>query len=184
MSDTLVAKRYAKALFDLAVQAGSLERTDDDVALIAATMGSSRELVSVFESPVISRSKKEAVANGLFGDRVGKTTLDFVSMLITKGREDIFPAIVDAYSELRDQQEGIVRATVRSAAEISEDDRKQLQQAVERLTGKNARLTVEIDQSLIGGVLIKVGDTVYDGSVKHQLEDLREAFQVQSISSN
>lgn len=184
MSDTLVAKRYAKALFDLAVQAGSLEQTDEDVAVISATLDSSRELVNVFESPIISRPKKERIATELFGSRVGKATLDFMSMLIGKGREDIFQEIVEAYRALRDEQEGVVRATVKSATELSEDDKRQLQQAVEKMTGQRARLTLEIDKALIGGVLIKVGDTVYDGSVKHQLEDLREAFQVQTISSN
>ncbi len=184
MSDTLVAKRYAKALFDLAVQNGTLDRTDEDVALIDATLKSSRELVSVFESPIISRPKKEGVATQLFESRVGKVTMDFVSMLIVKGREDIFPEIVSAYRSLRDTQQGIVQATVKAATALTEQDIAQLGQAIEKLTGSKANITAVVDPGLIGGVLVKVGDTVYDGSVKHQLEDLREAFQTGSSISN
>ncbi|NND70599.1 MAG: F0F1 ATP synthase subunit delta [Rhodothermales bacterium] len=184
MSDLLVAKRYASALFDLASQEGRLGQTDEDMEMIAATMSGSPELVRVFESPIVSRARKEAITRELFSSRIGPATSDFLSMLISKRRENIFPAIIEAYRGLRDEQQGIVEASARSATTLSAEEEDKLRSSLEQVTGKQVRLKMEIDESLIGGVTVKVGDTVYDGSVKHKLEDLRTTFRMHSTASS
>ena len=182
MSDFLVAKRYAKALFDLASSTGALERTDADMQLIDETLEGSSDLVNMFESPVISRTKKESITRTLFGDRIASATQDFLSMLIAKRRENVFPEVVKGYRELRDEQLGIVEATARAAKPLSDEEQQKLQRSLEQLTGKRVRLGVETDPSLIGGISVKIGDTVYDSSVKHQLEGLRDTFRLHSSS--
>lgn len=174
MNNLTVARRYAGALYEEAVQRKQVEAVDADVDLIRQALDDSRELVTFFESPVISRDKKEAVVQQLFQERVQPTTFDFLRLLIDKGREDIFPAVVAAYRTLRDEQQGVVEAKARTALPLGEAEQKELAAALERMSGKQVRLSVTHDPGLIGGVIVRVGDTVYDGSVRHQLASLRE----------
>lgn len=174
MADITVARRYAQALYEEAEATGQTAAVDEDVDLIRESLDGSRDLVLFFESPVIARAKKEAVVKELFAPRVRPLTLQFLQLLIEKGREDLFPNVVRAYHHLRDRQRGIVAAQARVAYPIGETERAHLVSAIERMTGQRVRLTVKHDPALIGGVVIRVGDTVYDGSVRHQLASLRE----------
>lgn len=177
MSDIIVARRYAQALYTQAQEAGAVEQVDADVEAIRQSLEDSRELVLFFQSPVIARGKKESVIEALFGDRVQPTTMQFLRLLVDKKREDIFLSIVDAYRTLRDEQQNITEATVRTAQPLDSDEERQLREALEAMTGSRVRLKVRHDDSLMGGVIIRVGDTVYDGSVRHQLETLREKLE-------
>ncbi|ARA94333.1 MAG: F0F1 ATP synthase subunit delta [Bacteroidetes bacterium] len=184
MSDTIVARRYAQALYEQAREARQVEQIDEDVELIRQALADSRELVRLFESPVIPREKKQAVVNQLFGPRVQPLTLRFLTLLIEKEREGLFAAIVQAYRRLRDEQQGIVEAQARVAQPLAEDEEKKLREALEAITGKRIRLRTEQDPSLLGGVVIRVGDTVYDGSVRHQLRTLREKLEQGAFVTN
>lgn len=184
MSDTIVARRYARALYEDAQQAQQVERIDEDVELIRQALADSRELVRFFESPVISREKKRAVVQQLFAKRVQPLTQRFLNLLIAKKREDIFPAIVRAYRALRDEQQGIVEARARVAHALTDAEEKKLRQALEAVTGKRIRLRTEQAPDLLGGVVIRVGDTVYDGSVRHQLTNLREKLEQGTFVTN
>ena len=185
MANTIVARRYARALYQEAEQQGMTEAIDADVDLIRGSLEGSRDLVSFFRSPILSREKKEAVVRQLFAPpRVQPLTLDFLNLLIEKGREDLFPDVVAAYRELRDEQRGIVEARVRTAFALGADELRQLEAALARMTGKQVRLQVQHDPSLIGGLVVRVGDTVYDGSVRHQLANLREQLETGRISVN
>lgn len=182
MSNTLVAKRYAQALFDESVRMGQTEAVDADMSVVDDSLTGSTELLKFFQSPIISREKKASVVKGLFEGRVSTRTLEFMQLLVSKRREDVFPEIVAAYRELRDEQLGVVSASARSAKSMSSEDEQQLRSAVERMTGKRVRLDVVIDPSLIGGVVVQVGDTVYDGSVRNQLATLRARFRQGSVA--
>lgn len=183
MADITVARRYAQALYEEADTSGQTAAVDEDVDVIRASLEGSRELVLFFESPIIAREKKEAVVKELFGDRLRPLTVQFLDLLIEKGREDLFPDVVHAYRELRDRQLGVVEARARTAHPLGEAERARLVEAVERMTGRRVRLKVTHDPSLIGGVVIRVGDTVYDGSVRHKLASLREQL-VHGVSAN
>lgn len=173
MMNPTIARRYAQALYQEAQQQSRVEQVDADVALIRETLDGSRELVRLFESPIVAREKKEAVVRSLFAARVDQLTMEFLAMLIEKKREGLFPAVVRAYHALRDAQQGIVEAKARVASPLGEAEEKQLIGALERLSGKQVRLAVEHDPALVGGLVVRVGDTVYDGSVRHQLRSLR-----------
>lgn len=180
----VVARTYARALYEEAESGSNIESVDADVELIRSTLDGSPDLARFFRSPVISREKKESVVRTLFGDRVGRLTLRFLVMLVKKEREDHFPQIVDAYRAMRDEQLGIVEANARVAWDMDADERSELAEALGRLTGKRVRLNVEKDADLIGGLVIRIGDTVYDGSVRRQLEVLRDRMEVRSLSLN
>lgn len=184
MTNQTVARRYAQALYEKVAREQRVERVDEDIALIREALATSRELVVFFESPVISREKKEAVVEALFAERVEPSTLSFLRLLIEKKREALFADVVKAYRALRDEQLGIVEARARVASPLNEDEEHYLVQALERLTGVRVRLTVEQDAGLVGGLVVRIGDTVYDGSVRHQLASLRERMEYGSYAAN
>lgn len=184
MTNATVARRYAQALYEEAVRTDAVEGTDADVALIAETLDGSRELVRLFESPVVSQAKKDAVVAALFEERLRPLTLRFLRLLIEKGREDLFPEVVRAYRALRDEQQGIVEAHARTALPLSSDEERALTAALETMTGATVRLRVTRDPELLGGLIVRVGDTVYDGSVRHQLASLRERMEHGALHLN
>lgn len=184
MSDVLVARRYAQALHEQAERARLTDRVDEDISLIHDTVADSRELAMLFSSPVVSRERKAAALNALFGERVHAQVMGFIDLLVSKRREDLFPEVVRAYRALRDDQLGIVEAAARTARPLTEDEERSVRAALERITGKRIRLSSRVDTDLLGGIVIRVGDTVYDGSVRNQLTHLREQLASGAISTN
>ena len=169
-----VARRYAQALTEEAQKAGSLDAVDADVALLTETLDGSRELRQALTSPVVSHPKKLSVLTSLFGERVSDLTLRFLRLLVEKQRDGQIPSILDAYRTLRDERTGTVEADVRSAKPLSADEADRLKAALEARTGKTIRLRITPDATLIGGLVVRVGDLVYDRSVRHQLDQLRD----------
>jgi len=100
-----------------------------------------------------------------------------MALLVDKRRESIFPTVVTSYRELRDEQLGMTAVSVRTAYELSDEDRAALEGELRSLTGKQVRLETKVDASIMGGIVIRVGDTVYDGSITNQLATLRERLQ-------
>jgi F-type H+-transporting ATPase subunit delta len=172
MSNLTIARRYAQALLEAA--ATSKDAVDQDIASLREAMDNSPELVRFFGSPVISREKKKAVVDGLFSDRLSAATVRMLHLLVAKNREGEVMEMAAAYQELRDEEEGVVQVSVRSARELSEDDRTAITSALEARLAKRVRLEVSTDASLIGGIVVQEGDTVYDGSVSNKLASLRE----------
>ncbi len=184
MSDALVAKRYAHALHEVGRTENAADALDGDVALVVDTLQNSRELRQLFVSPIVGRERKAAVIKTLFDSRVSKLMSSFLEMLVTKGREDLFESIARAYRSLRDEEQGIVEALVRTPFPLSAESEAGVRQMLERRTGKKVRLTVDTDASLIGGVVVRLGDQVYDGSVSNHLSKLKEQFAAGGFQSN
>ena len=173
----MIARRYAGALYEEAEKASELAAVDEDVNMIRESLDGAPELVRFFASPVISREKKASSVTALFENRIEKLTLNFLLLIIEKGREQMFPDIVRAYLSLRDSQKGIVRVTARVAKSVDEAEKKSLVKTLEARLGKKTRLDIQVDPSLLGGIVIKIGDTVYDGSFTNQLNSLRARLE-------
>jgi len=184
MSQPTVARRYAQALIEQAEAAGVTEKVDADVAVIRDAMEASRELVRLFESPIVSRDRKRAALRALLADRVEGITMRFVELLVEKRREALFLEIAASYGSLRDEEMGIVTVSVRSARPMDAGDEQDVRQRMEELTGKRVRLETSVDASLMGGLVVRVGDTVYDGSVQNRLEGLRDRLLHGSLPAN
>lgn len=184
MTNSTVARRYAQALYEEAEREQQVEQVDTDVDLIRETLDGSRDLVAFFQSPIISREKKEAVVQSLFAESLRKTTYNFLRLLIEKKREALFPDVVRAYQDLRDEQRGIMEAQAKVAYPLSESEEQTLVQALEKLSGSQVRLNVQEDRTILGGLVVRMGDTVYDGSVRNQLANLRERMELGSIAMN
>jgi F-type H+-transporting ATPase subunit delta len=184
MNDLSIARRYARALSEQAKSQGITAEVDEDFALLAATLRDSRELVRVFESPIVPRHKKKAIVRSLFESRVQPVTLHFMELLVDKNREAIFPMVTRAYSELRDQESGVVAAHARVARELPADETREMQERIEAMTGKKVRLEIGIDEDLLGGAIVRIGDTVYDGSVRNKLGALHSQMRQGSFNQN
>ncbi len=183
MSQT-VARRYARALHKDAESKEAVTQVDDDMEMIQASLEGSAELRRFFDDPMIPSDKKTRVLDALFEKRIHAATLTFLQLLVKKGRDNILPAIVAAYKTLRNQQQGIVEAQVRAALPLNEAEKKRIISRIESMTGKNVKLDTEIDASILGGLIIRVGDMVYDGSLNHQLETLKDRLEYSTYMAN
>jgi len=176
MKNLRVARRYAKALMAVAEEQNALEEIAQDLETISALIRSSRELRLLIASPVVSPEKKTRIFKVLFETRVSTTALEFVYLMTSKHREAVLPEVIEQFTILRDDKLGIVNAEVTVAAELSPSQEKNLVSRLERYTGKKVRLRAVMDRAIKGGLVVRIGDTVLDGSVVHQLALLRERF--------
>ena len=180
-----VARRYAQALTQEAQSKGQLDAADADVALLAETLDGSRELRLALTSPVVPAAKKRAVLDRLFRGKVSDLTARFLQLLVEKQRDGQIPEILEAYRLLRDERTGTVEAMVRTARPLSPDEADRLKAALEARSGKAVRMDLRVDPSLIGGLVVRLGDVVYDRSVRHQLDTLRgQLAQRAAVSLN
>jgi len=172
-----VAARYAKALVDVVTDPKA--KLDSAQVLgqlrsVEAMISESVELRTALASPAVAPSKKRAVMARLIDPLNAPAQVrNFVFVVIDHRRIHEFAAILEAFEAFLDERLGYQRADVASAQELSEGQRAALEQQLTRLAGKKAKLRFTIDPSLVAGVVAKVGSTVYDGSVRGQLERLR-----------
>ncbi len=174
MKGARAAKRYAGALLDLASEMKKTEDVAADMRLIHDSVKSSYDLKLFFLSPIIDHAKKRKTIDALFKGRVCDLTEQFLFLLLDKGRETLTDVIAMEFAVLYDQLHGIAHADLKAAYELDSKDESKVQTKLEELTGKKVKLSLAVDKSLIGGFLAQVGDTVYDGSVRRQLEILKE----------
>lgn len=176
MSELTVSRRYAHALFEEAERHGYTDAVDEDVALLRTSLAETPEFARLVESPVIPPDKKKDVFRALLDERVKPLTLRFVQLLVEKDRETLLASILEVYRALRDEQRGIVEVQARVPGAFGEEARRRLIDRLQAMTGKQVRLQIEEQPDLIGGLVIRIGDRVYDGSVRQKLENLRETW--------
>jgi F-type H+-transporting ATPase subunit delta len=184
MSDFSVSTRYAKALIELSESERSFDKVAEDIDFVLNTFRDSKDLSKVIASPIVAAEKKRDILDAIFGERIAKTTLDFLKFIVNKNREDIFGSILARFAELRDEKLGIFRVEVTTAYEMPEDQKKMLETKLSDFTGKKIKATYKIDASIIGGFLVKMKDTIIDASVKNQLEILRKRLRGEKTSFN
>jgi len=174
---SVVSARYARALVDVVTAPGS--KADPVQALsqlraVQELIHGSATLQNALASPAVAPSRKRAVMRRLMEPMgVLENVRNFVYVVIDHRRAHDFASIVDAFETLLDERLGFVAAEVRSATPLTDAQRATLETQVSRLAGKKAKLKFSSDATLIGGVVARVGSTVYDGSVRGQLERLR-----------
>jgi len=171
----VLARRYAKSVIDLAQEAGILKEVGHDLDRIADLFTQSHELVNVFSDPTIASVAKEKVlAEVLKKGGVQELTMKFIHVVLQKGRILGIGEIAQAYREFLDQIENRVRARVVAAARLSKEEESRISDALSKISGKDVVLEVEVDESLLGGVVAYMGSQVYDGSIKNQLTQIKD----------
>lgn len=176
MLDSKVARRYAKSLLGLAQERQLTDRVYADMQLVSATCEASREFVLLLKNPIIQGDKKEAVMKALFGAKLDAMSNAFLEIIIRKGREGYLDAIAAEYISLFKSMRGIVTAHVSAAVPLDDATRQTILAIVRKAKGEKAELTEEVDASLIGGFVLRIGDQQYDTSVSRKLRQLRNEF--------
>src|SRR5579863_1230228 len=174
---SVVATRYAKALVDVVASPGSKVDPSDALAQLRSieeVFAGSVDLRNALLSPAVSPSRKRAVvANILAPLGLHKQVLNFLFVVIDHRRVHEFSSITEAFETLLDERLGYVRADVTTARELAPDQTAILETEISRVAGKKAKLKFSTDPALVAGVVARIGSTVYDGSVRGQLDRLR-----------
>jgi F-type H+-transporting ATPase subunit delta len=177
-----VASRFARALADLVLDPArgfDAQRAVGELAELDQMLTGSAELRNVLLSPAVAPARKRAVMARLAGERgVSRLVLNFVYVVIDHRRTAMFSEIRQAFQALIDERTGSVEANVKAARELAAGERESIGISLGRLTGKKVRCKFSVDESLIGGLVTRIGSTIYDGSVKGQLEALRRRLTV------
>ncbi|RTY36679.1 F0F1 ATP synthase subunit delta [Chlorobium phaeovibrioides] len=174
MSSVIASRRYAYAFLSAAEAGGFLETVTGEMQMVGETLAASRDLQRALASPLINADRKTHLLEEIFAEAVGDKMMLFLRLIAHKKRAGILGGITQEFAALLDEKNGIVNAAVTSATELSESQQKALSRSLDGYTGKKVRSAMKIDESLIGGLSVKIGDTIFDGSVRHQLQLLRE----------
>ncbi|MEM7436866.1 MAG: ATP synthase F1 subunit delta [Myxococcota bacterium] len=172
-----IGRRYAKALFELASEQGQTDQVVRDVGALQDAWKASSDLRDVVKNPVVPRPALRNALNAVL-DKLGSSTLlrNTVGLLADRGRLAYLEDVLDAFDELAEAETGRVRAEVISAKPLSEAYYVRLQDKLQRATGQQIVLVKKEDPSLIGGVVTRIGDRVFDGSISNRLSELRETL--------
>jgi F-type H+-transporting ATPase subunit delta len=177
VSVSIVARRYAQALLELGVEQGNLDKLVDDLSTIAGAWETSHELRNSLENPLVAHAAKKAVM-GELAEQVGAspTTRSALLLLVDRRRTRALPYIAKTLGELADARKGVVRAEVTTATPLGEAYYVRLQALLEKMTGKHVVVDRVTDPSLIAGVVTRIGDRIFDGSLRTRLQSVRDAL--------
>ena len=174
MKDTRVAKRYASALFEVAKRDDIVDAVSQDLALIERFLTDVPSLRAVLLQPLVDDERKVRFAGDAFGDRVTATTLNFLKLLIHKRRENLINECIREYENLNAEYNNTVDAVATTAVPITDAQVSRLTESLQALTGKTVHLSTDVDPAIGGGAIVRMGDTVIDGSVRGRLERLEQ----------
>jgi F-type H+-transporting ATPase subunit delta len=170
-----IPRRYARAIFAIAVDLGNFELLGRQLSELAALWKDSPDLRETLENPVFKLSQKRAVLQGVMPRLApARQVQSLALLLLERGRIALLPAVARAFEEMCDEKLGRVRAVVKSAKPLDIASETEVRKALERRTGKKVILTTEVDPSLIGGVIAQVAGLELDGSVSSRLSAIRQ----------
>ena len=172
---TTLARPYAKAAFAEAVENNALVEWSEMLSL-AAQFAADTDFAKILVHPALTAQQQATALTDLCGDKLNQSGKNFLVILGENKRLTLLPEIVEAYEELKAAQEHAVEVTVTSAFELTDAQQETLSQALKNKLQCDVRLTGEVDQTLVGGVIIRAGDLVIDGSVRGKLAKLAEAM--------
>jgi F-type H+-transporting ATPase subunit delta len=181
MNDATIGRNYAETLLILAKREGQAEEWGALIESIAAAMQQDQTLKTFLESPKLAASRKIEILKKALGKRVPPLFLRFLETVIVKRRQMVIPAIAEEYRALIDESEDRVHASVTVAREPAEPEKDALKRQLSRLFGKRVVPHFSINPAILGGVIVKVGDTVMDGSVRRRLASLRSRMLAAAV---
>lgn len=178
MSTLKIARRYAKAVLATAIEQQLDDVVAKDLATVESVGASSSDFRAMMRSPIIDAQVKLAVLKDALGATINPLTMEFLKLIIEKGRGDLWREIVMEYRALLDDRKNIQRVRVTSAVELGAQERSQLESTLTARLKKTVVATYDTDPTILGGAVIRVGDQVLDGSIRHQLHVLKDKLAV------
>jgi len=182
MSEFKVASRYAKSLIDLAQEQGNLETVKQDMEQFVAVLRANKELQAVLKNPIMKQDKKRNILDALFEKRIHPSITAFFHIMVRKGRAGILYATAQEFIREYNEVKGIVHATVISAVPLSSKNLETLRRVIASEINAEVILQNQVDPSLIGGFVVKVGDKQIDASITGKLKKLARHFDAQAVS--
>lgn len=171
------SRAYARAVFEVARAEGVLDKVEDELFRFARVLEGNDELRAALTDQALPAERREAIIEDLLGQRALPLTVAVVAFVAAAGRARDLPEIISEFVERAAASRQRAVAEVRSFAPLDEDQLRRLAQALSANLGKQVEVKVIVDKSVLGGVVAKVGDTVIDGTVRHRLDQLKEAFK-------
>ena len=180
MKASPIGRRYARALLELASEKGNVPKIRMDLENLSGVWNESEELRSTFENPAIDADARRKIVDAI-GRRMvlSPETINTFKLLSDRRRTRFLGEVADAFLEMAEENEGRVMAEVTSAAPLAPEFKARLKAELQKLVGKQVTLVEKQDPALIGGVVTRIGDKVFDGSVRHRLRQLEERLAAQ-----
>lgn len=173
MSDAVVAYRYAKALIDFAIEQKVVDDVNNDMKLFTEVCDQNSEFEAVMANPIVRHDKKKTILKNIFESRVNPVTYSIFDVLTRKNRESLIKAIAVEFQKLFVLLNNIEEASVTTVEPLTATQREEFIKLVKDASGKTVELKEKIDSELIGGYVLRVGDTQIDTSVRKKINDLK-----------
>lgn len=181
MSNYRIVERYSKSLVDLAQERNELDEIIGDVRIVLEAL-EVREFYLLVKSPIINPGHKKDILSSIFQGKINPLTLDFMHVLIKKGREKLLPEILNGTVKRFQRVRGITPVRMITAVEMDAGILEKVKTAVESIDGiDKVEMTTDLDQDIIGGLILDFGDRLIDSSVKHELKLLQKTFATASL---
>jgi F-type H+-transporting ATPase subunit delta len=177
-----IARRYAEAAFEIAERDGSVEQWLEQLGTVASAVGDSN-VVYRLEDPHVPLAKRTAALHKVIGADMLPPLGNLIGLVLRRRRVDVLPGIAREYRRLYNRRAGIVEAVATSALELDGSERAALQTRIEKMTGARVELVTAVDPTILGGIQVRIGDTLYDGSVRGRLERLRAKLAAGAITA-
>lgn len=182
MIQSTISVRYAKALFDLALEKGILDAVRNDIDLIKQTISEAGQFSLYLKSPVVKPSEKRALISEIFGGKINEISLNFLSLLVINKREAYIDGIIHRFLEVYREYKGIKSALITTSVPLDEKARVKLNGLLSKVYKTDINLETQQDPSIIGGFVLKVDDQQYDASIASGLKRISNTLF--SVSSN
>jgi len=174
MLENAVARRYAQAFFAIAQERDLVDKLEAELKTVVDTVNENKELKLVIDHQLISPEEKKAIVDKIFSQEVSEITVNFLDVVIDKYRASYIPAIYEEFVTYANNARNMADALVKTSTTLSDADLAIIKEKLAAVTGKTIRLQSEVDPGLIGGVVVRIGDKVIDGSIAGRLEKLKE----------
>ena len=183
MSGSRAAVRYAKAILSFAMEQNKEVEVHNDMQLISNTINGSKDLQQLIGSPVLKRSIKKTALNGVFSNQISSLTTGAIGLLIDNKRIALLQEVARKYNALFDSIKGIEVAKVITAIPLNEELKETVLNKVKEITGKEASLENTVDETILGGFILRIGDVQYDASIANKLQSLKREFEDETYIS-
>jgi F-type H+-transporting ATPase subunit delta len=174
MLNQAVSRRYAQALFDLAQGKGLVDQVDREFGMVIDMIHANPMLKAVMDDVLLAPEVKSDLVTKLFTGKVSELVLNFLLVVVRKRREAYFPQMYRTFMDLANEARGIVEVEVRSAVELPEETARTLEQKLVSRLGKRVKFQTQVAPELIGGLVVRVGDELMDGSIRTRLRRMRD----------
>lgn len=171
--NVILAKKYGSAIYEIASEQKSLEKTEEELTLIRDTIQGSAELKQFINHPFLTKDAKKDTIQKLFADKVQPMVLNFCCVVIDRDRIELLPDMVDVFISLVHHELGVEEAVVTSAFPLTKEQAASIKKELAAFTGKKIIMKQKVDQALIGGFTVQIGGRFIDGSVARQLQTLK-----------